>query len=262
MRQTTVQQASKIGFGSAKFEVGATVGTLADYGAMKNISFKESWTEVRVMSENAGEIKTGIRDHKAMIEGDMLETYLTNLNAFRGGIDTLTPIPAAGVGVVNEVQTLADTLAVRFNHKNGANTIVTAITVTTAAGGATVRNIDYVLSVDPSGYTTIARITGGLFSDGDTCKISYTYTPNASATLTSGGKYVIAAKVVRLTNTDESGKIFRITVYSAKNKEGIEIKFPSDEALEPQSMKISMEGNLDYTRAAGDQLFEIFDERV
>lgn len=261
MRQTTVQQASKIGFGSAKFEVGATVGTLVDYGAMKNISFKESWTEVRVMSENAGEIKTGIRDHKAIIEGDMLETYLTNLNAFRGGIDTLTPIAAAPVAVVNELQTLTNTTVVDLNYSNASGAEVTAITVTTAAGGATVRNTDYVISVDANGKSGIARIAGGLFGSGDVAKISYTYTPNTSATLTSGGKYVIAAKVVRLTNTDEAGKKFRITVYAAKNKEGIEIKFPSDESLEPQSMKISMEGNLDYTRTAGDQLFEIFDER-
>jgi hypothetical protein len=261
LRQTTVQQASKIGFGSAKFEIGATVGTLVDYGAMNNISFKETWTEVRVMSENAGEIVTGIRDHKAMIEGEMLETYLTNLNAFRGGVDTLTPIAAAPVAVVNELQTLTGTTSVDLNFANGAGTEVTAITVTTAAGGATVRNTDYVITVDANGKTGIARIAGGLFGSGDVAKVSYTYTPNASATLTSGGKYTIAAKVVRLTNTDANGKKFRITVYSAKNQNGIEIKFPSDEALEPQSMKISMEGHLDYTRAAGDQLFEIFDER-
>lgn len=261
MRQTTVQQASKIGFGSAKFEVGATVGTLVDYGAMKNISFKESWTEVRVMSENAGEIKTGLRDHKAIIEGDMLETYLTNLNAFRGGIDTLTPIAAASINVVDEVHTFNTTVEFSLNNSMGDGTICTSIVVKNAAGVAKTILTDYSVGTNPSGQTTIARTVGGAFSDGDTCKVSYSYTPNTSATLTSGGKYVIAAKVVRLTNTDELGKKFRITVYAAKNKEGIEIKFPSDESLDPQSMKISMEGNLDYTRTAGDQLFEIFDER-
>jgi len=262
LRQTTIQQSSKIGFGSVKFEVGATVGTLVDYGAMKNISFKETWDEVRVMSENAGEIRTGIRNHKALLEGDLLETYLTNLYAFRGGVDILTPIAGAPVAVVDELQTLNDTIIVDLNYANGDGTEVTAITVKTAVGGATVRNTDYVMSVDANGKTGIARIPGGLFGDGDVAKVSYTYTPNVSATLTSGGKYMIAAKVVRLTNTSEAGKKFRITVYAAKNKEGIEIKFPSDESLDPQSMKISMEGNLDETRTAGDQLFEIYDERV
>jgi hypothetical protein len=89
----------------------------------------------------------------------------------------------------------------------------------------------------------------------------YTYTPAASKTLTSGGKLTISPKVVRITNTDANSKVFRITVYKASNAQGITLELVSDDSEDPNVVPIKLEGVLDVTRTAGDQLFEIYDEQ-
>jgi hypothetical protein len=157
---------------------------------------------------------------------------------------------------------LSGTTGCRLDHKNGSGAIVTAITVKDSVGTSTILNTDYVLYLDSDGYTCIARTTGStVITTGETVKVSYTYTPNASITLSSGGLNTIAARVVRLTNTNSAGKVFRITVYAAKNQGGIELKLPSDDADESLAPSIELKGVVDTTRTAGDQLFEVYDEQ-
>ncbi|MFS0820758.1 hypothetical protein [Bacillus sp. 1P02SD] len=91
---TTVQQRNTIRFGSAKFEVGETEETLVDLGAMRGISFEESWDEMQVKSDNAGVIVAGITNHQAKIAGDLMEINLKNLSILRGGIDKYEEVAA------------------------------------------------------------------------------------------------------------------------------------------------------------------------
>jgi len=118
-----------------------------------------------------------------------------------------------------------------------------------------------VIAVDPAGYTCIARIEGGAIIDGDTVLVDYSYTPNISKKLTSGGKKTISPKVVRLTNTDENSKKLQVTVYYSLVEEGITFEFPSDEAEDVMVAPINMVGKVDVTRTIGDQLYEIIDEQ-
>lgn len=89
---TTVQKRSTIRFGSAKFEVGETEDKMIDLGAMRGIAFEESWDELLVMSDNAGQILAGISNHTATISGDLMEINLSNLNVIRGGISKLETV--------------------------------------------------------------------------------------------------------------------------------------------------------------------------
>ncbi|KAB2337655.1 hypothetical protein F7731_08665 [Cytobacillus depressus] len=91
---TTVQQKSTIRFGSAKFEVGETEETLIDLGAMRGISFEESWDEIQVKSDNAGVITAGITNHTAKIAGNLMEINLKTLHVLRGGIDKYEEVAA------------------------------------------------------------------------------------------------------------------------------------------------------------------------
>ena len=90
---TTVQNGNSIRFGSAKFEVGESVDTLVDLGAMNGVSFEESWDQQQVVSDNAGVINVGITNHTAAVEGDLLEIDLEKLALIRGGIDKVERIP-------------------------------------------------------------------------------------------------------------------------------------------------------------------------
>ncbi len=96
MAQTTIQDANKIAFGSGKFEYSIDSGsTWVDLGAMRNIVFTESWETVKVDSDNAGRVKTGIKEQVASLAGDLMEIDLSKLNALRGGLDTYSA--SAGV---------------------------------------------------------------------------------------------------------------------------------------------------------------------
>ena len=262
MAQTTVQNSNAIRFGSGKLEIGTSIGSLVNIGAIRNAAFKEEWEDVEVKSDNAGIVKVGIKEHVAYIECDMLEVDLENLNTIRGDLDTYSTVAGTPVSVTDETHTLEGTGFVKLDHMNGDGTEVSSIVVTDASDNPAVQNTDYVIAVDAEGYTCIARISDStVISDGEGIKVDYSYTPSSAATLTSGGKTSISDRVVRITNADENDKIFRITLYKATVNEGQNIEFPADDGDDPAMPHLKMKGVLDVSRTTGDQLYEIYDEQ-
>lgn len=177
MNQTTVQQSSKINFGSGKFEISADGISWTDLGAMRGIVFAEIWDKVTVMSDNAGVIKEFIKNHFATLSGNLMELDLGNLNVIRGGIDT---------------------------------------------------------------YAAVAGV---------------------SESLKSGGLTELTAIQVKVTNENEDGEQFRITIYKATNNKGIELSFQPDDADDPNMISIEIKGSCDTDLTAGEQLFEIYNEQ-
>ena len=263
MSQTTVQRPEAVRFGSALFELGETLGSLVNIGALRNCQVAESWEEVKVESGNAGVLKKKIKNQKVAITADWLEWDLETANLLRGGIDEYDTVPGTPTPVTDEEVKLEGTNLVRLEHKNGDNTEVTTIVVTSndATPVARTLNTDYVIGVDPAGYTCIARIEGGAIIDGDTVLVDYSYTPNVSKKLTSGGKFTINPRVVKLTNKNEAGKDLTITIYYAMVGEGFTLPFPDDTADDAMVAGVNLVGEIDASRAAGDQLYEILDEQ-
>lgn len=260
--QTSAQHSETIRFGSAKIEVGETEESLVNLGLATGVKFTEEYTPVVLKPDNAPEIVVGVKDHSATVEFEMWEVNLTNLNLIRGGIDTLSSVVGSETHVIAETHTLTGTNFVRLAHKNGDGSEVASIDVKNAADAEAGRNTDYVVAVDEEGYTCIARVANStVIPDGGGIKVSYSYTPYAATTLSSGGKNTVSARVVRLTNTNAAGKKFEITVYAAKNQGGIELALPADDGDEPLKPTITLKGICDTTREAGDQLFKIVDEQ-
>lgn len=260
--QTSVQKPNAVRIGSAKLEIGDTIGSLVNIGAVKNAEYYEKSEKVEVESDNADIIVVGEVKQFGFIECDMQEIDLTNLYSIRGGLDTMTTVAASPIAITDELHVVSSTTGVRLNHKDGDNTEVASITVKDLAGTSCVRNTDFVVYVDSAGYTCIARVAGStILTNGDTAKVSYSYTPNASVSLTSGGKFAISPKVVRVTNYDANGKPLRFTLYKAYIDDPIAIKFPADQSGDVAMMHLTMKGIRDITRTAGDQLREIYDEQ-
>jgi len=257
---TTVQNANSIRFGSAKFEVGEDESSLVDLGAMRSIVFEETWDEVKVMSDNAGVIRVGINNHMAAISGDLMEINVATLAKLRGGIDKLSNITAAPVNVTAESVKLIGLQQKRLANRNGAGTVVTAVTVKKGATTYT-EGDDYVLAVDSAGYTVIARATGSTIVDGDTVTVAYTYTPISAVKLLSGGMSTFQPRVARITNYDDQNRKFQITVFKATPESGLNITFPEADGEDPAMTPINMTGTLDTNRDIGEQLFEIYDEQ-
>ncbi|MBS4191744.1 hypothetical protein KHA94_16260 [Bacillus sp. FJAT-49705] len=181
---TTVQQRSSIRFGSAKFEVGETEESLVDLGAMRGITFEESWDELQVKSDNAGVIVAGITNHGAKISGELMEINLKTLATIRGGIDKYDEIPA----------------------------------------------------------------------DQETGK-------KAARKLLTGGASTFQPRIARITNYNEAGEEFRITIFKANAATGLNITFPEADGEDPAMTPIEMTGTPDTNKAVGEQLFEIWDEQ-
>lgn len=83
----------------------------------------------------------------------------------------------------------------------------------------------------------------------------------AAIKLLSGGFSTLQPRVVRVTNLDEQGREFRITVFKATTQNGITINFPGAEDDDPAITPIEMSGSVDAAREIGEQLFEIYDEQ-
>lgn len=261
--QTSLQQSNTIRFGSAKVEVGETIGSLVDLGLASNIEFTEEFTPVEIIPDNGPKIQKGKKDHRANVKFDLWEINFSNVNLMAGGGDVYDTVAGASTPVVDELHTLTGVTGVRLNNKNGDGSICTAISVKDSSNSTAVLNTDYVLYLDAAGYTCIARVSGStVLTTGEQAKVSYTYVPNASVSLSTGGlTTIISPRIVRLTNVDSAGKKFEITVYKATNQKGISLKFPPDDGDKNLSVSFELRGDVDNTRTAGDQLFKIVDEQ-
>jgi len=339
--QTTVQDEDALRIGSVKWEVGASVGTLVDVGALRGAAFKEGFTPEEIESDNAGIISKGVTDHMVLVSAELMELDLATFANIYAGIGTLTTVAAAPVSITDEAVEVNDYDLVAFENRNGDRSEVSSIVVADAATPTItyIRDCDYVVVTKPNGFTAIARafatvieadsikiavestseyvlsagaydvlpaigdhitvtgfttaanngvktvllteatkitvsdtlsneaegdtinITKGAIADGATVYADYDYTPLASQSYTTGGKNTLTDRVMRFTNEDVDGKVFRLTVYKAVIQDGLDLTFPMDKSLEPIRLPISIKGTLDTSRTSGDQLFGIYDEQ-
>ncbi len=90
--------------------------------------------------------------------------------------------------------------------------------------------------------------------------ITYGYTPAAQVKATMGsGSVDIQASVVRFKKV-VNGKLFQVTLYKAVMTNGITLSFPAESSDSIPSLPVEIAGQLDPSRASGDQLLEIIDE--
>ncbi len=265
-RQTKVMKPGAIRFGSGKFEVwDATKGDWVDLGAMRNIEFEESWEQTEIESDNAGVIVTRMKNHKAILRGDLMEIDLENLALIRGGLDKVSEEVGGENSETLEVGTGSWSFneAITLPHQNWDGSIVDVETVTGSTSTTYEEGKDYLVVQDSKGKTAVIVIEGaaGDADEGHDLEIAYKYTELTATTLTSGGYSTISATQVRVTNYDEEEKEFRITVYKAANSEGITLTLPPDDGDDPMMTPVALEGTRDASRAAGEQLFEIYDEQ-
>lgn len=270
MKQTTVQEARSIRFGSGMVEVGEDLQNMVNLGAMRDVQFEETWDKVKVMSDNAGEIAIGIRNHHAAVQGNLMEINLENLALIRGGLDNYSEEEGTLVPDAKQVITKGTWEFGKFIKIEHQNHDLGEIDISSVKGDQTDYTTvagDYVLVQDAAGNWGIivndSEGGGGTNTDIEhTLTIEYEYTPAAKKILASGGRLSIAPRVVRITNTNEFGKEFRITIFAAEVEGGINLELPSDEDEDPAMTEIRLEGSCDEKRTIGEQLFVIEDEQT
>lgn len=264
MAQTTVQHPETIRFGSGRLEIGKSLDSLVDVGALTGVHFTHNLGDkVTVTSDNAGVILERAGTQTAQVEANLMEINLDTLAVYMGGVSKLETVAGSQQTVTNEEHTLKGTTFIRLDHRTGEGNAVTIDSVKKKGGSAAVEDTDYVVALDSDGYTCIARKSGSsVITDGSVVQVSYKYTPAAYKRLSFGGLQQLDAAVARITNFDSLGREFSITVYKATADSGIEIEFQADDADETDVVPITLVGTEDTSRAVGDQLFVIEDHQM
>ena len=264
MAQTTVQHPETIRFGSGRLEIGKSLDSLVDVGALTGVHFThELGDKVTITSDNAGVILERAGTQTAKVEANLMEINLDTLAVYMGGVSKLETVAGSQQTVTNEGHTLKGTSFIRLDHRMSDGNAVTIDSVKKKGGSAAVEDTDYVVAIDSDGYTCIARKSGSsVITDGSVVQVSYKYTPAAYKRLSFGGLQQLDAAVARITNYDSLGREFSITVYKATADSGIEIEFKADDADETDVVPITLVGTEDTSRAVGDQLFVIEDHQM
>jgi len=266
-RQTTVQESRAIRFGSGKVEVGESEQNLINLGAMRDIQFEELWERVRVMSDNAGTVNVGIREHRAAVQGNLMEINLENLALIRGGLDTYTVEDGTTVTDHDQVVTagswqLDKLILFEYQSYSNGEKVKPANLSVTGNGTSYTEDTDFYVAQDAQGNFGIVVLDTTDTDVEHTLTLNHDYTPAEKKVLESGGKITISPRVVKVTNTNEEGKEFSITVFKAEVENGINIEFPADDEEDPAMTEIRLEGEVDQSRDPGKQLFKITDEQT
>lgn len=264
-RQTTVQEKNAIRFGSGKFEVKPEGGAWIDLGAMRDIEFEETWDKVRVMSDNAGAIVLGIRNHQAALKGQMMEINLEKLKELRGGLDTYATDD--GTEKVGEEQVILqgawsfeNFILLDGQMHDGSAPNVTDVSGTEENEDALVAGDDYNLVQNASGKWGIVLHEAGtkLTTEAQNITVTSTYTPAAHKSIQSGHAMTIDPVAVRVVNVDEDNNEFIIEVFKATTEDGITLTLPSDEDEDPAMTPVNLMGEVD-TAGETNRLFKIYD---
>lgn len=264
MAQTTVQHPETIRFGSGRLEIGKSLDSLVDVGALTGVHFTHDLGDkVTITSDNAGVVLERAGTQTAQVEANLMETNLDTLAVYMGGVSKLKTVAGSKQTVTNEEHTLKGTTFIRLDHRMGDGNAVVIDSIKKKGGSAAVVDTDYVVAIDSDGYTCIARKSGSsVITDGSVVQVSYEYTPAEYKRLSFGGLQQLDAAVARITNYDSLGREFSITVYKATADSGIEIEFQADDADETDVVPITLVGTEDTSRAVGDQLFVIEDHQM
>lgn len=244
-------------------EVGDSVDSLENVGVipMDTDSNIEISYEISVVQGSKKEqVVRRVRNMTANASTELYQIRLPIINKLAGGVMNITSVP--GTAVSGATHTIASGFEKgRLYILSGQNASGAAPTVTTVKQGTTsLAAADYVLAKDASGRYGIILTTAGAADVSKAVVVTYTYTPDAHYKVTMGASSVdIVKKVVRFSKTVD-GKLFQVTLYSAAMSNGITLSFPGADEENPVRIPIELEGNLDVSRASGDQLLEIIDE--
>jgi len=225
--------------------IGNAFNALVDVGALRNPIFKSLVENQAIKFDNVDDLKKFVLGKKAQITFDLAEINLTNMAQFDAGFMNLTTVAGSPTTVTAEAHGTGWTVAspIKLNYKNGANTIVSSIVV--KAPSTLVLNTDYKTYVGDGsngelGYTYIVPLT----TQAGAITVDYSYTPNTSKKLTFNDTGTKTLKCMRIVNTDENGKEFRIDVQNGTNFAPISIDYAGDAEDNVAIMPIDFQGDI------------------
>lgn len=245
-KQTTIQVPSAIRIGSVKVLVGNDSASLVDIGALRNPVFKSLAENQVVKFDNVADLTKFVLGKRFQVTFDLAEIKFDNLSVLDGGILNLATVAASPVTVTGEAKGTGWVVGkpIKLNNKNGANTIVGSIVIK-AAGTPLTLTTNYVTYVGDGtngelGATYITPVT----ASAAVITADYSYTPNASKKLTFNDSGTKTLKYMRLVNTDNNGKEFRVDIQNGTNFAPLSVDFAGDAQDDVAILPVDFQGDI------------------
>lgn len=245
-KQTTIQVTKAIRKGSVRVMIGNSLASLVDVGALRNPIFTSLAENQAIKFDNVDDLSKFVLGKRVKITFDLAEINFDNMAILDGGILNLTSVAGSATPVTGEAKGTGWTQGtpIKLNNKNGANTVVSSIVVK-ENGVTLVLNTDYRVYVGDGangtlGYTYIVPVSARTLA----ITVDYSYTPNASKKLTFNDSGTKALKYMRLVNTDENGKEFRIDIGDGTNFAPMSVDFAGDAQDDVAILPVDFQGNI------------------
>lgn len=248
MPTTTIQKTEAIRKGSVRVQIGDNFSSLVDIGALRNPVFTSLVENQAIAFDNVDDLKKFVNGKKVQMNFDLAEINLSNLAKLDAGLVTLTTVAGSPLTNQNQVVAAGDWAFDRVIELTGQEDDGTAPTinsVTLGTDGAIVLNTDYRVVKLANGNWAIAIIDSAtVTTENQTVTINSDYTPSASKKLTFGDSGNKVLKVMRIINTDENGKDFKIDINNATNFAAYSIDFAGDDEEDVAVMPVQFEGDI------------------
>ena len=245
-KQTTIQVATSIRKGSVRVLVGNSFASLVDVGAMRNPVITMLNENQAVKFDNVADLNKFVNGKRIKMAFDLAEINFDNMAILDGGILNLTTVAGVATPVVGEAKGTGWVVGkpIKLNNKNGANTVVASIVVKANGTPLTLTTNYNVYVADgtngENGYTYITPVTANALA----ITVDYSYTPNASKKITFNDSGNKTLKFMRIINTDEAGKTFKVDIENGTNFAPISIDFATDVQDDVAILPIDFQGDV------------------
>lgn len=252
----------------------STAGTDAiswkNVGSIEGLKMKEDIVSTRLKGDNALEEKY-VSEQVLSVSFNQREGASEDVRAIVRGSFDVSGTPVAGSLVSGASQVVASggwnyNKFFPFANQNGSKAIITPTSVTGGTDGLLTVITDYAIVEQSPGsgiWGLVIEDSTKLTTEAQTITIVYNYTPYASVTTYSGGKTTLPEFMLRISNTDENGKLVRFWAYKGALDTGYDFSFKKDDDADPVVPNVvAITFVLDTSIATlGKQLWKWYQER-
>lgn len=246
-KQTTIQVPEAIRKGSVRVLVGDDFDSLVDIGALRNPVITSLAENQSIEFDNVDPLQKFVRGQRAQVTFDLAEVNLSNIAVLDSGMINLTTIADTLVEGAEQLVVSgqwAFNQFIKIANQNGNGSEITVNSVTGASAGALEEGVDYQLVQSGGVWGIIVLETDSPIDEGQNLTIDYDYTPNEAKRITFNDSGSKVLKAMRLINTDEDDKEFRIDITEGTNFAPISVDFAGDEEDDVAILPIDFQGKI------------------
>lgn len=247
MRQTTIQVPEAIRKGSVRVLIGNDFDNLVDIGALRNPNINFLVENQRVEFDNVDDLRKFVRGTRIEVAFDLAEINFDSLAKLDDGLINLTTV--AGTIVNNATQLVVagswnyETF-IPIAHQNGDGSEINIDSVVGATSGALVADTDYHLVQSGNKFGIVVHAGGSGMTENQNLTIQYDYTPNASKKITLNESGSKTLRVMRIINTDEEDREFKLDIENGTNVAPMSIDLAGDDEDNVAILPIQFQGEL------------------